>query len=182
MLKHIFIINGKPRAGKDTAIDLMAKVYKTGYPRMRSTRHVRNISTVDPVKKAAFTLGWDGDKNPQTRAMLHAIKCAWDEGIDGSYKFIEMEARAADGVGAEVIMCVHCREPEKIARFKSELPFPVTTVLIKRDRSEDAPNYADAECENYEYDYTIQNIEGDGWVRNLTNEMSGLLDATIGGN
>jgi hypothetical protein len=58
------------------------------------------------------------------------------------------------------IMFVHCREPEEISRFKKELSsdnVKVLTLLIKREDSSVANNYADQSVNNYEYDIVIEN-------------------------
>ena len=54
------------------------------------------------------------------------------------------------------IMFIHIREPEEIKRAVNS--FNAKTLLIKRDGQEIIKtNYSDANVENYNYDYIIEN-------------------------
>ena len=57
----------------------------------------------------------------------------------------------------EVLVFVHCREPEEIAKFVREMN--AITLLIRREAIEnnEQSNHADAEVFNYDYDYIIEN-------------------------
>lgn len=50
-MKCIIVINGAGGVGKDTLCDFASKYYKT-----------MNVSSVDPIKEAAYILGWKGTK------------------------------------------------------------------------------------------------------------------------
>jgi hypothetical protein len=54
------------------------------------------------------------------------------------------------------ILFIHSREPDEIARFVKE--FGCITLLIRNPNIEAiTSNHADAEVENYDYDYIIDN-------------------------
>ena len=57
----------------------------------------------------------------------------------------------------EVLVFVHCREPEEIAKFVKEMN--AITLLIRRTAIEtnEQSNHADAEVFNYDYDYVVEN-------------------------
>ena len=71
---HVFIINGAPRSGKDTLVDMFEE-----YLNMR----LDNFSTVDFVKDIAARYGgWDGRKTPKDRKFLSDLKDLFTEWND----------------------------------------------------------------------------------------------------
>ena len=151
----IIVINGAPRAGKDTFVEKCQK----------HTYWCLNVSTVDFVKEVAKFCGWDGEKTPANRAFLSTLKdvlTLWD---DVPFKKVcnrierfkgEVEIYGFDPDDALVF--IHCREPDEIARFCLELG--AKSLLIRRATVEETEqsNHADAEVLNYKYDYTISMI------------------------
>ena len=70
MKKKAVIINGFGGVGKDTFIEMVH--YKARF--MHNTL-VSTYSSVDKVKQAAITLGWDGkSKTEKDRRFLHELK------------------------------------------------------------------------------------------------------------
>ena len=142
------------RAGKDTFVEFCQK-------------HVtwcKNISTVDFVKQAANFCGWDGTKTPKNRAFLSVLKDLLTEWDDVPFKKVKNEAEnfnrealAYDFNTDEVLVFIHCREPQEIARFVQEMN--AITLLVQREAIEnnEQSNHADAEVFNYNYDYIIEN-------------------------
>ena len=55
-MKKIYIVNGKPRSGKDTFAELLGKHCR-----------VFKYSSVDKVKQIAAKCGWDGGKTDKDR-------------------------------------------------------------------------------------------------------------------
>lgn len=163
----IVVINGKPRAGKDTFVELVATVGAPNYAL------VDNISTVDEVKDIARRLGWDGEKDLATRQFLSGLKDLMTQWRDLPFKYAleevekhrAFEKRWFNGRGG--IVFIHSREPEEIQRFKDELG--AITLLIKRDEVENQEtlNHADANVFNYNYDYVIEN---NGTLKELENK------------
>lgn len=151
-MKTVVIINGSNGVGKDTFIDLCkeSKIPNKGV--------IWNISTVDKVKTAAKILGWNGEKDEASRAALHEIKMISNKYFDSSFLYVRKHVD--NQLFDNDIMFVHCREPEEITRFKKELTsesVKVLTLLIKREDSSIANNYADQSVNNYEYDIVIEN-------------------------
>lgn len=151
----IIVINGQPRVGKDTFVELCDK----------HLLWCKNFSTVDFVKGIAVKCGWDRSKTPKNRAFLSNLKdllAQWDdvpfkkiiENIRAFKKEIECFGYDNDEVG---VAFIHSREPEEIKRFVEELG--ATTLLIRRESVESAEqsNHADSQVMNYEYDYVIEN-------------------------
>lgn len=151
-MKTVIIINGSNGVGKDTFIDLCkeSKIPNKGV--------IWNISTVDKVKTAAKILGWNGEKDEASRAALHEIKMIANKYFDSSFSYIKKNVD--NQLFDNDIMFVHCREPEEISRFKKELSsdnVKVLTLLIKREDTTAANNYADQSVNNYDYDIVIEN-------------------------
>ena len=85
---RVVAVNGMPRCGKDTFIDLC--IEKLG-------NRGRKTSSIDFVKKIAFYCGWRGEKNQKNRKFLSDMKDILTEWGDIPYKEIEkakMEANA----------------------------------------------------------------------------------------
>ena len=157
----VVVINGKPRAGKDTFVELCQK-------------HILwcgNISTVGFVKEVAKFCGWNGEKTPENRAFLSNLKDLLTQWADVPYRQVQREIAlkvaecdCQDFSTEDLVIFVHCREPEEIARFVAD--YNAITLFISRPDVEgaSASNHADAEVANFEYDYTIVN---DGTIRQL---------------
>lgn len=151
----IIVINGRPRAGKDTFVEFCQK----------HCNWCLNVSTVDFVKKVANYCGWDGTKTPENRKFLSDLKDLLTQWDDIPYKQVcneialfQNRVRMYDfDPETDAIAFVHCREPKEIARLCEELG--AQSLLITRDEIEtnDQSNHADAEVYNYSYDYMIPN-------------------------
>lgn len=151
----IFVINGRPRSGKDTFVRFCQNHMYWCF----------NISTVDFVKEIAAQCGWDGTKTPENRKFLSDLKDLLTEWNDVPFKKIEHEIKMfkcemeAYGFNPkeEGVVFIHCREPKEIARICKEMN--AESLLITRDEveTEKQSNHADADIYNYNYDYTICN-------------------------
>lgn len=144
--KLILIVNGKPRAGKDTFAELLNEfipVYK--------------YSSIDKVKTIAMDCGWTGAKEEKDRKFLSELKRITTEYNDMAYKDILEKVTAFDRDEIrEKIMIIDVREPEEIERLAEELE--ALTVFIKNDNvPEVTSNYADANVENFDYDIIVDN-------------------------
>jgi hypothetical protein len=85
--KTVLIVNGKPRAGKDTFVELlsyMIPVYK--------------YSIIEKVKCIALDCGWKGHKEERDRKFLYELKKLTDEYSDMSFidVYEKIEAFAKD--------------------------------------------------------------------------------------
>ena len=151
---QVVVINGMPRAGKDQFVQFCQK----------HMTWCKNISTVDFVKQAANFCGWDGTKTPKNRAFLSDLKNLLTKWDDVPFKRVKRvaenynsEAISYDFDTDEVLVFVHCREPEEIAKFVREMN--AITLLIRREaiESNEQSNHSDAEVFNYNYDYVVEN-------------------------
>ena len=144
--KLIIIVNGKPRAGKDTFALLLNKI-----------EPVYNYSIIDKVKAMALDCGWKGGKTEKDRKFLSDLKKLTTDYSDMSYN--DVIDKATDFYCDEIkerILLIDMREAEDIDRAKYDMN--AITVFIKNDNVEAVTsNEADANVENYEYDYYIEN-------------------------
>ena len=149
-----FIINGRPRSGKDTFVNFcLEELGAFG----------KLISTVDFVKKIATECGWDGTKDLKNRKFLSDLKDLLTNWGDVPYKKtlqeIDMFKFDLDywDVPDKGVVFIMCREPKEIERFERELN--AKSVLIRRAsvEFEQQSNHADSEVLNHKYDYIIEN-------------------------
>lgn len=144
--KPVFIVNGKPRAGKDTFAQILGEYMK-----------VYKYSSVTKVKEIAKLCGWDGAKEEQDRKFLSDLKMLTSGYSDMSHKDVlnEIHKFYNGEIDAEAFV-VDIREPEEIKRLSDEVP--AVTVFINNTRIPSiTSNYADANVENYDYDFYIDN-------------------------
>ena len=151
---QIVVINGMPRAGKDQFVQFCQK----------HTTWCENLSTVDFVKQIATQCGWDGTKTSKNREFLSDLKDLLTQWGDVPFEDVKRRATlfnanaiSYDFSTDEVIVFVHCREPQEIAKFVREMN--AITLLIRREAIENnkQSNHADAEVFNYNYDYIVEN-------------------------
>jgi hypothetical protein len=159
----IFIVNGKPQAGKDTVVNLIAKQLGGRYL-------VKHISTVWPVKVALTALGWDGEtKTDNVRDALSLLKDLGDKLFDSSFRHVKNWVKDTDG-----LLFVDCREPKKIGRLCEELG--AYSLYVDRDVTFTAGNYSDNNTDFYKYDYYIDNR---GSLEELEVEVIGFVANVI---
>ena len=164
-----FIINGRPRSGKDTFVN---------FCREELGAFGKLISTVDFVKKIATECGWDGTKDLKNRKFLSDLKDLLTNWGDVPYKKtlqeIDMFKFDLDywDVSDKGVVFIMCREPKEIERFERELN--AKSVLIRRAsvEFEQQSNHADSEVLNHKYDYIIEN---NGTVDELKEKAKGFL-------
>lgn len=168
---QVVIINGHGEAGKDTFVQYCADYVGINY--------VLNISTVDFIKSIARQLGWNGQKDNQSRKALSNLKdmaTAW-----GDIPFIDIFRRTWNfydeltsfGVQGKGFVFIHCREPEEIQKIKDKINLPTVTLLIRRPGNYHYENHADNNVENYQYDYIINN---DGTLQDLRMAAKAFID------
>ena len=164
-----FIINGRPRSGKDTFVNFcLEELGAFG----------KLISTVDFVKKIATECGWDGTKDLKNRKFLSDLKDLLTNWGDVPYKKtlqeIDMFKFDLDywDVSDKGVVFIMCREPKEIERFERELN--AKSLLIRRAsvEFEQQSNHADSEVLNHKYDYIIEN---NGTVDELKEKAKGFL-------
>lgn len=130
----VLIINGAPRSGKDTFINIL-----TG----ENPGKVIRYSSIDWIKQQALNLGWDGIKDAKGRQFLSDLKNACTNYADIPFKKITERIlssynRYSQEAGT-VYFCTCVREPEeisKIVRWCNENKIPCHPVLIRRKEAE----------------------------------------------
>ena len=144
--KMIFVVNGKPRAGKDTFASILGEYM-----------NVYKYSAVTKVKRIAKECGWTGAKEERDRKFLHELKMLTSAYSDMSFNDVmaEIEKFNKGEIDADVFV-VDIREPEEIDRIvKATKAF---TIFIENENvPEITSNAADANVANYKYDFTIYN-------------------------
>jgi len=144
MKKIIIIINGTGGSGKDTFIEFVRKFAK-----------VTNFSSVDKVKEIATLIGWDGKKTEKDRKFLSDLKKLTTEYNDMAFNSIK-NAVESFKTSENELMFIHIREPEEIKRAAEA--FGAKTLLMKKvGLSNITSNYSDANVENYDYDFYVEN-------------------------
>jgi len=150
--KKIYIINGMGGCGKTTLCDIVADEYKC------DNFQVINISSVDQIKHCAKILGWDGvSKTEIDRKFLSDLKDLSTQYCDAPLKYEMQEIEKFYALNLSGILFIHIREPQEIKKLVDKYP-EIKTVLV---RNKNIPkiigNHADANVENYKYDYYIDN-------------------------
>lgn len=143
---HVVIINGGPRAGKDTFVELCKKHTEAyGY------------SSVDFIKENVAPLfGWHGEKTPEARKFLSDLKDASTAYNDFSMRDLRETCEKLElSASKNAILFFFIREPSEISRAKRE--FCALTLLVKRETGEQISNHADADVEDFNYDVTVYN-------------------------
>lgn len=162
-MKQLFIVNGFPRAGKDTFMDHYAGLCtKDG---LETHKH----STIDTVKMLAIAMGWNGEKTTENRVMLSELKDFYTKHFDGPLNEIQKiltvgyEYQDYDLIHTRNIDCLFTamREPEEIARtveWGSSEGIQCYTILVRGKFEEiDHSSHSDAKVLEYEYDEVIAN-------------------------
>lgn len=148
-MKKIIIVNGHPKSGK-TQLELYL------------AKHTNAIiySSITPVKEYAKKyFGWSGnedDKTEEWRRLFAELKRMLVAEFDYIFKDLSFQVNKFQRDTKADLLLVDSREPEEIERFKN--CFQAVTVFVKNDRVEKiTSNNADANVENYKYDYYIDN-------------------------
>lgn len=147
-MKKIYIVNGKPRAGKDTFAELLGKYCR-----------VFKYSSVDKVKQIAAKCGWDGGKMDKDRRFLSELKRITTEYNDLSYDDLAEKVAYFLKTDFFDVMLIDIREPEEIARAIEG--FGAEAIFIESKHAQTViTNPADRNVENFEYDHIVKNNGG----------------------
>ena len=144
------IINGFPRSGKDTFVELC------------ETQTLDNvscilISSVDAVKEAAKILGWDGEKDSKGRNFLSDLKDISTREYDGPMEYMCNKLNKAVFMNNTVVAFMAIREPIEIEKFVKQFS-DTKSIIIKRDSVKGIQScHADINVEKAKYDFVINN-------------------------
>lgn len=153
---NIIVINGLPRSGKDTFVELCQDII--------GEKRCLNVSTVDFVKEVAAVCGWDKTKTPENRAFLSDLKDLLTKWNDVPYKDVEQRIKTFkrqlyfNSINeSDAIVFIHCREPQEIAKFVDRMGAKTLLVTRKAVENAEQSNHADKEVFNHEYDCVVHN-------------------------
>jgi hypothetical protein len=179
-MKHVVVVNGKPRSGKDTFINY-CRIYADNTD---CVERVESISSISPVMDALKSLGWDGEKRDDIRNLLSQLKFFWICNNDGPTAYLIK--RILDVKEDNCAIFVQIREPAEIDKLRNAmialkpLGIDVTTVLIMRPGTDrEYSNTSDNYVFDYEYEHTINN---DGTQDQLYSMMIPFMNILLGGN
>ena len=147
MIKQIYITNGAGTSGKDSFSKLLNKYIST-----------YKYSIVELPKQAAKVLGWDGtSKTAKDRRFLSDIMDLATEYNDSPFRdVVSIIADFKNNLIEDEVLVIDMRDPKDITRAVTM--FEAKTILIRNPRIEKIEtNHADANVENYDYDYIIEN-------------------------
>ena len=168
----VLIINGAPRAGKDTFIETIREHPGIG---------VYDYSSIDWIKKIAKTMGWEGTKEPKDRNFLAALKDISTAYNDMPFKKIIQNIFYAENAYKKEYFCTCIREPEEIQKLKTWCALnemPCYTVLVRNTKAEQETattisNAADNNYLKYCYDYQIDN---NGTIEEYQEKINSLVN------
>ena len=145
-MKKIFVQNSVGGSGKDTWASLLNKYIPT-----------YKYSIIALPKQAAKILGWDGGKTERDRRFLSDVMDLSTEYNDAPFRdVLSIVADFKNNLIEDEVLIIDMRDPRDIARAVEM--FGAETILIKNPRVEKIEsNHADANVENYDYDYIIEN-------------------------
>ena len=152
----VIVINGFAGVGKSTFVKFCKE--EAG-----KNQDVFELSTIDSIKKIAKSIGWNGQKTRRDRKFLSDLKDLLTQYNDYPHQIVLekiFEIKEVTYKPENLVIFVHCREPEEIQRFKDELN--ATTLLLRRAKSESVMqvNHADNGVFDFKYDFDILNNNG----------------------
>ena len=145
-MKKVYILNGVGTSGKGAFVDFVSKYITT-----------HKYSIVDLPKEAAKLLGWDGGKTERDRKFLSDIMDLADSYNDAP--FLDVASVVSDfkkNLIEDEVLFIDMRDPKDISRAVEF--FGAETILIRNPNvAKIKSNHADANVEDYNYDYIIEN-------------------------
>ena len=155
MSKVVVLINGRPRAGKDTAVQFMQESLD------RARVMSESYSSIQPVKNMLSSWVDLRKKTEADRRLMSIVGDALQE----HSQFRTNTSLAQIGKFFEIVRSgvffLHMREPALIEKVKKGCEKDSLTfirLLVESPRSENVTNnHADADVEKGEYDYRMQN-------------------------
>lgn len=158
--KNIFVLNGSPRAGKNTFVD--------SFP-----CKVTHYSYVDLTKRMLDHVGVDYHfKNDSARVLLESINNALEKYDDIPFKDIcSVADDFLNGYFETVYLFIDVRKPENIKRFLDKYKGS-RSVFIHDGKTVSHATESDSQVSNYSYDFYVDNT---GTMENLKEEVQRFL-------
>lgn len=146
----VILINGRAGVGKDTFVNYCKEHCAKQYPQV----HFENLHRSDLPKKALKLIGWDGNKDPESRTVLKWL-VDFGEKYGMTYNYLT-DILSTIGGNEFNIVFYHVRDPKSIEVLKDRLMkyrlnVIAASLLIQRD-TEDLES-DDWGIESYEYDF-----------------------------
>ena len=174
-MKAVIFINGRPRAGKDTLVSMMA------HHAMRAGLSVGSFSSIEPVKAMLLAAGIDtSSKTEADRKLLALVGDALQEHAKWRTYWCAREVRKFFAMSGPGIFFLHVREPVLIAQLTRDLrkQFDIWTIRVDSDRAENVTsNSADAGVHAMRYDLAVSN---NGTLDDLSKEACTALRCIAG--
>ncbi len=150
----IVVINGPPRGGKDTAVELMRKACT------REGVYTHAFSSIDCVRYALKTLGIDDtQKTPAWRAAMSEIGDTLERHFDFRSQACVKEITVTLAGRGDAVVFMHMREPGLIKKVADKLRWPVVKVYLDSKYAENVTsNSSDTGTwEEGFYDHVLRN-------------------------
>lgn len=151
----VICINGISCAGKDTFIDLVE--------RSIGKVNVRRMSTIDPIKELySDFFKWNGEKTPQDRTNLNALKNMWRDTCNGPINYVKdyLNEFSIFSIGYLFVMVREFEEMNDIKKVAKDNGNAAYTLKVTRDLT-DIPEveqkFLDSHPKDFEYDIIINN-------------------------
>jgi len=156
-MKSVIVVNGKPRAGKDTAVAFMQEILaEHGIQSMQ-------FSSIDPVRNVITAMGIDvSAKTPADRALLAEIGDAVVKHSGYRSKACLTEAFRFFAGRDDAVVFLHIREPAIIetvaAGLRHMAKSELLSVYVESNRAETVTsNAADMGVADIDYDARLSN-------------------------
>lgn len=154
-MKTVIVVNGPPRAGKDTAIRFMRNILQNDL-----AMETHEYSSIDPVKMMLRDYVDLNAKTEADRRLLSVVGDALEE--HSAYRTNQcMWQIETFFEGTEGVFFLHIREPVLIARLRGRCQsagIKFVTVLLDSVRAEAVTsNPSDAGVRDYHYDVYLRN-------------------------
>lgn len=179
-MTRVFIVNGKPRAGKDGLIGFMQEHLRAaGVPTVA-------FSSIDPVRDLLSGAGFDvSAKTEADRKLLADVGSAVEEHSNWrTNRCIDEIVDFYCGAGQNGVFFLHMREPKNIETMRAWImdkglkqAITMTTIKLRSYRAEGiSSNTADASVDQMVYDYTLSN----DWTLDYLRDVAKLFLKEIG--
>ena len=169
----VLIINGAPRAGKDTFITAVNSRYGCV-----------NYSSVTWIKDIAKQMGWDGGKTPADRKFLAQLKDISTQYNNRPFDKVIEKIQEIKEEGKTQFFCVCIREPKEIVNLLywcNIHNIPAYSIYVRNCEAEQtayatAEHTADTEFHKFHYEYQIYN---NGSLNDFLESIPGFVDTIL---
>ena len=156
-MKTIFVAtNGYPRSGKDSFCQFCLECVK----QKNDTGDI--YSTITTCMKVAKIMGWGGDKDRISRAMLSELKDVYTKYFDGTfYEMVSLIQVSQElPIDKYNIIFAMIREPDEIRKIKAYCDnnnIFFQSLLLTHRGERNHTSHSDKNVENFDYDTTLAN-------------------------